>query len=436
MLRLVFGDLLDNLRIWLGAMLIAAVAGVVGAVVASDIQTAVTVGGNAGLALYGISGTVILFTAISTVVVLGAVTNLAVALHQRSYALWQLVGLGPGQVRAVVQAQIAVMALLGGAIGSVVAIPTLQPLFAFCFADVPELRDVTPQYGPAAAAAVVAYVLLTAVTGSMRGARRAGRTPAIQALREPDLPNRGMSPARWICAGALLLILSSVVFSLPGSVPDKAGTALILIGPLTAALLAALSPVFIAPLLRTWTAVVPPSASSWWHLARQATAHRAGQSAAVINPLVVAMALAGGLYASHGTTSTGEALSTGGVVLLLGGPLLLSLIGATVTLFMAGRQRNHEVALLIASGATTATVLSSAAAEALIYVATATMLALPPVLATGLLGAWALDVPPSLGLGAFAAVMVTALTLIVSAVVLSALLALRKNVVRTLPAGT
>ncbi|WP_231408347.1 hypothetical protein [Streptomyces sp. MC1] len=240
-----------------------------------------------------------------------------------------------------------------------------------------------------------------------------------------------MSTTRWFIGCALLLTLAGVVISLLGTKPDKAATALMLIGPLTAAFLSALSPAFMAPLLRGWAAVIPPSRAGWWHLARQATVHRASQSAAIINPLVVAIALAGGLYASQGTASGGDTLSTGAVVLLLGGPLLLSLTGATVTLFMAGRHRNHEVALLIASGGTASTVMTAALTEAVIYVATALMLAVPPVIATGLLGSWALHESPSFGLGAVAIVALTGLALILAAVVLSNVMALRKNVVRT-----
>jgi putative ABC transport system permease protein len=433
-IRLVLGDLIDNLRIWLGAALIAAVAAVVAAIVASNIQTAVEIGGTAGLALYGISGTVILFSAVTSVVVLGSVTNLAVALHQRSYALWQLVGLSPQRVRTVVQAQLALMALIGGAAGCAVAVPLLRPLFAFCFADVPQLRDVKPVFGPAAVGAVVGYVLVTVLLGGARGARRAAQTPAIQALREPEAPTRGMSTMRWFTGAALLLILISIAVSLPGADPEKAATSLMLIGPLAAGLLSALSPLYMVSFLRTWTAVVPFSLPGWWHLARQATAHHASQSTAVVTPLVMAVSLVGGLYASQDTASGGGTLSTGGVVLLLGGPLVLSLTGATVTLFMAGRQRDREVALLMVSGGTTATVVAAVMSEAVIYVTTAVLLAVPTVLATGLIGAWALDVPPVFGLGAVGAVIVAEFALITTAAAVPALLALRKNIVRTLAA--
>ncbi|GAA3021509.1 hypothetical protein [Streptomyces fulvorobeus] len=112
--------------------------------------------------------------------------------------------------------------------------------------------------------------------------------------------------------------------------------------------------------------------------------------------------------------------------------LLLSLTGATVTLFMAGRQRDREVALLMVSGGTTATVVAAAASGAVIYVTTAVLLAVPTVPATGLIGAWALDMPPAFGLGAVGIVVGAGLVLITAAAVVPAMLALRQNTVRAL----
>ncbi|MFI7143034.1 FtsX-like permease family protein [Streptomyces massasporeus] len=434
MFRLILTDLLDTARIWLGATLVAAVAAVAGAVAASDVQTAVQTGGTASLALYGISGTVILFCAATTFVVLGTVIHLAVTLHQRSYALWQLVGLAPGHVRAVVQAQLGIIALVGGIAGCAAAAPAVGPLFRFCFADVPELRGVTPGFGPTAAGAVVIYVLLVVILGGARGARRAARTPALEALREPEAPSRTMNKTRWVTGAALAALLISVVAGLPDKEADQIASPLMLIGPLTAGLLAALGPLYLAALLRVWTAVVPTTAFAWWHLARNSAAHHVSRSAGAVHPLVVAVSLAGGLYAAQGTASGGRSVPVGGVVLILGGPLLLSLTGAAVTLFMAGRQREREIALLLAAGATTATVVAVAASEAVIFVVTAALLGGTAVLTTGLAGAWALQTPPSFGLGATATVLGAGLALLLAATVIPTLLALRKDTVRTLTA--
>jgi putative ABC transport system permease protein len=82
------------------------------------------------------------------------------------------------------------------------------------------------------------------------------------------------------------------------------------------------------------------------------------------------------------------------VVLILGGPVLLSLTGAAVTLFMAGRQRERGIALLVTAGGSAVTVVTAAAAGAVIHVATAALLGGIAVLATGLAGARALHLPP------------------------------------------
>jgi putative ABC transport system permease protein len=227
--RLIAADLLDTARVWLGATLVAAVAAATGVVVAGDVRT----GGTAGLALYAISGTVV-FSAVTTLVVLGSVTRLAVTLHQRSYALWLLVGLTPRHVRTVVQAQLALVALVGGTVGCAAAAPVLSPLFALCFADVPEPRHLRPTFDTPAAASMIAYVLLMVVLGGARAARRAARTPALRALREPEAPAQGMSTARWLTGAAAAAVLVSVVAGLPGKDTEHIGTPLMLIGPLTA----------------------------------------------------------------------------------------------------------------------------------------------------------------------------------------------------------
>src|SRR5690348_3235017 len=192
MLRLIFSDLVANARIWLGALLIATATATVGAVVASDIQTAVAAGGNEALALYGISGTVAAFTVITALIVVGAVTNLTVTLQQRGYALWQLVGLRPGLIRLVVTTQLALVSLLGGLAGCLLAVPLVQPLFRYAFSSSPELAELTAKLTPAGAVPVVLFVAVVITVGGFRGAGRAARTPPIQSLREVEPPDRRM----------------------------------------------------------------------------------------------------------------------------------------------------------------------------------------------------------------------------------------------------
>ncbi|GAA0490161.1 hypothetical protein Ade02nite_24320 [Paractinoplanes deccanensis] len=426
MVKLVLSDLVANARVWLGTFLIAAATALVGAVVAGDIATALAVGGDEALALYGISGVVAAFTIVTALIVVGSVAGLTVTLQQRGYALWQLVGIRPALVRTVVTSQLLVVSLLGAVLGCLVALPVLGPLHRYAFAGSPELEPLHPRFGLAAAIPVVLFVVVVLTIGGSRSAGRASRTPPIQSLREIEPPDRRMTVGRWVGGIATLGIVAAIVSTLPGTGPDTLAVPLMLIAPLVAGVLAAFGPLLLARLVRGWTSLVP--AEGPWFLARNSTAFNVGRSTATISPLTVAIALAGGLYSANGTAGHGGNLTTGSVVLLLGGPLLLAVLGAVATVFMSSRRREREFALIVAAGGTPGTVLAAAAWEAVIYVGTALLLGGVSVLATALAGAWAAGVFPSFGVLPALAVAAFGLVLVLTATVLPTALALRHEV--------
>ena len=442
MLRLIFSDLAANFRIWAGTLVVALATGAVTTVAAAEIETAARTGGDSGLALYAISGTVLLFATLTTVIVLGSISNLAVALQQRPYALWQLVGIRPALIRLVVLTQLLIVALAGGAAGCAVTAPALPALFRFFLAGASGLDGLRPRFGVVAAGSVVAFVTVVVVVSGARAAGRASRVPALQSLREPDLPRRRMGVLRWLNALVLLAILVSVLSSLPGSAADRLATPLMIVAPLTAGLLAAVSPLLYPAFLRAWTALIPPSVSAGWYLARNSTAHNVSRSTAAISPLTVAVALAGGFYTATGiggaaisreSPGAAQGVATGTVALLIGGPLILAVLGATATIFMTSRSREREFALIQAAGGTQATVLGAAACEAVIYVVTAAVLGAAAVGVTALAGLAAVG-SWEFGVGPVAAVAATGLVLTLAATVLPTLFALRDEVPRTLAA--
>ncbi|WP_033337725.1 ABC transporter permease family protein [Catenuloplanes japonicus] len=431
MLTLIVRDFAANLRIWVGALLVAAATAAVGTVVAAEIQTAVEIGGMPGLALASVSGTVLLFGTVAAMIVLSSVTTLTVSLQQRAYALWQLIGIRPGHVRLVVTAQLVIVAVLGGIAGCLAAAPGLPALFRFVFADATGMPEIHPRFGVVAALGVLAFVVTVVLTAGGRAARRAAGTAPIDLLRRPDTPDAGLGAGRWI-AGLTSLALATLMISTLPSDPEKLTTPLMALAPLTAGALAAFGPVYLAPLIRLWTALVPARVSGAWFLARHTTADHLSRSTAAISPLMVAVALAGGLYAADGTANTGPGLSAGTAVLLAGGPLLLSVLGAAVTVLMSGQLRSRESALVRAAGATTATVLGAAAAEAVIYAVTATALGAIAVAVTAIAGGLAAGVVPSPGLAATGTVAASGLLLMTVATVAPAAAALRRPVPRAL----
>lgn len=264
--------------------------------------------------LYGISGTVAALTLITALIVVGAV-----------------------------------VALVGGVAGCLLATPIQKPLFRYAFSGSPGLSALDPRFTPSGALPVILFVAVVLTVGGFRGAGRAAHTPPVQSLRDADLPDRRMTVARWLAGLVTLAIIAAIVATLPTTAPDTVAVPLMLIAPLTAGVLAAFGPLFLTRLVRAWTSLLPATASAAWYLARNSTAANAARSTATISPLTVAIALSGGLYTANGTvsaaTQTSTTLSTGSVVLLIGGPLSLAVLGAVATVFMSSRPATATLSL-------------------------------------------------------------------------------------------
>jgi putative ABC transport system permease protein len=449
MLRLILADLVANARTWLGVLLLTVVVGFVGGLAASLAETGLDYGGQTKDQLISLSVTAALFTGVAALTVLSSSARLTVALQQRGYALWRLVGIPPLGVGAVVLAQLLAVALLGAGFGALLALPAAQPFFDYIFAAWPDLLGARVSYGPAAMATVVASAAGIVLLGGLRGARRASRVAAVQALREPEPPRTRMGWPRWAAAAALTTGLVAMTAGLDGVDIGIASSQVMLIGLLLAALLAALGPALYPVVLAGWTALVPRRASAAWFLARHNARYRLSQSIAAIGPLTVAIALTGGLYTAAETLARAVELQTGrtsgynlapeGVIVFLGGPLLLAAVAAAAAVFMSGRARDRDAALVQAAGATPGTVLTAAAWEAVIYVVTAVLLGGLAIVVGGLLAAWALGttvpgVTASFAVLPPALVAAGGLVLVLAATVLPTVAALRTDVARVLAA--
>ncbi|WP_436536268.1 FtsX-like permease family protein [Actinoplanes sp. HUAS TT8] len=438
MIRLVLADFVANLRLWFGAMVVAAGTAAVGLVVAAQIQTALTVRGLPGAAIASMAGTVLVLGTVAGLVVLSSVTNLTVALQQRDYALWQLVGIRPAYVGWVVLSQLALVAVIGAVAGTALMFPALGPLFAYLYAHSSGLDGIHAVYGPAAALGALLFVVTVIILGGLRGARRVSRTAPIALLRAASLPDRGMTVLRWVTGGAGIAVAVPMSVSLAGAAdPGAAVLPLVTLAGLISGILAAFGPLYLPRLVRAWTTLVPERASGSWFLARHTVADNVGRSAAAITPLMVAIALCGGVYAVSETL--GGAVPLAFVLLVLGGPLVLSVLGATVTVLMAGRSREREVALIRAAGGTPGTVLVAAVSEAVIYVGTAALLGFAAVavaVGVALVAAHGrgLPVAPSLGFTQAGTVALVGLILTAAATVIPTAAATRRSVSRELAA--
>jgi putative ABC transport system permease protein len=199
------------------------------------------------IAMVAIGGFVAIFVVSST-------TALSTAQRRREIALLRAVGATPGQVQRLMYAETLVVAVAGSAVGVLLG-AAVAPLLAQPMIDSglqPSIFTVSVQ--PLALAGTFALGIVVALLGVWSVARRAGRTPALDALREAEVSKRAMSPLRWVAgllaaAGgvALLVILPSL--AIQSQTTAGMGAAMLL---LTAGAL--LAPVVIVPLVRvvTW----------------------------------------------------------------------------------------------------------------------------------------------------------------------------------------
>ena len=444
MIRLLLSDLTAHARVWLGVLALTVTTGFVGAIAAGLIETGSVHGGRVQDGLSSTSAAVIMFTSVMAIIVLSATANLTVALHQRSYALWHLVGIRPVLVGIVVLTQLGIVGAVGAAVGCLVAVPVFPALFVWAFREWSNMQGISLHLGIISMLIVVAAITVVVMIGGLRGARRASRTQPIEALRDPEPPIVKMGWFRIVLTALTVGGAVAVAGNLDGSatLSGFSGHA-ILLTPLLAAALAAAGPRVFPLVLRAWTSLVPSHMSASWFLARNSARYRLSQSNAAISPLMVAIALAGGLYTlaatldaallarGGSTTSTGLALE--GVVILLGGPLLLSAVAAAATVFMSGRARQREFALIQAAGSTQSVISLAAIWEAVIYTMTATILGTIATVAGGLIIASELSLAlPVVSFSTIGLIAAGGLVLILIATIAPTVAALRHEIPRTL----
>ncbi|PZF67691.1 hypothetical protein DEJ33_04290 [Curtobacterium sp. MCPF17_047] len=448
MLRLVLSDLRYNVGIWIGALVVSAATAAAAAVAAGMLETGFVLvqgGGERDLLRAGglatLASLVVVLTVVAVTAVLGSVTRLTIDLQRRGYALWQLVGVPSGTVTLVVRLQLGVVALIGSTIGCLVAAPFVPVFLHYGLSASDGLRSLDERFSPVSGVAVVVAVTAVVVLSSLRASRLAGLVRPIEVLREPEAARRRKGWRRW-AAGIVALGLATLMTLGLAASGVRAGAQVLLVGPLVTAAFVAIGPTVFPSVLRAWTAVVPAHRSASWFLARNAAGFAVGRSSATVSALVMTIALPGSITAGFATLgdaverTTGRSLGgidTQSFLLMLGGPLLVSLFGAAATVLMAGRTREQEAALVEAAGGSRGIVLARAAWESVILVGTAVIVAAAVLVVTSVGQALALGVTtpgtlPHLGLSAALPAALVSAVLMVAAGTLPLVTGARRSI--------
>ncbi len=204
------------------------------------------IGAQLLIAVVGLAAFVAVFVVAST-------CALAAAQRRREIGLLRAVGATPGQVRRLMYAETAVVAVLGGLAGVTLGALAAPPLAGPFVRAGLEPAGFTVTVQPVALAAAFGAGVVVALAGVWTAARRSSRVPALDALREAAVERRAMTPARWLlgpaaAAGGVALLVAMP--SMPVTARSSAGLGAAMLLLSAAALLA---PVVIVPVVRALT---------------------------------------------------------------------------------------------------------------------------------------------------------------------------------------
>lgn len=375
--RLVLAEVLRAWRLWVSTFVVMVLAAVVALVCAGDVSTAAALDDPTDAA--GLRNHALVFGTMNAIVVLGALNVLvtfAIRTQRREHALWQLGGLGPGLVRRVVLAQVVVLSLLAFAVALALTPPVLRALLAFLSAPLrhPGAPVLDPRLGVLERLVACAVFELVVVLSAVGAARVASATPALAAVREPEVdharPGRVRKGAAWVLGS------TTVVMYLTTLAGARGVSALFLVPAM--GFVVVVAPWLCRWLVRVWTSALPDAGTAWF-LARETLSHHVARSHSAVALLAVAVMLAA-LTGLAGVWDS-PAYVLGGLA-IFGGPVLIVLFTGAATVAMTAMGRRRDVALLVAAGGTFRTALVAAVLEAVAVVVTAVVVALPFAVAT------------------------------------------------------
>jgi putative ABC transport system permease protein len=378
MLTLLRADLFADLRVWIGTFAVLVTAGAAVGIPATLVESAVHERDlYVQLGLLSVASIALVISLVSLLIVLSSTVRTLVELRRRAFALWLIVGMQPSQVSVIVLGELTAVAVVGSAIGSVIAWAIAPALVGALLVGSSGLGEVTTTLGAGSAALGGALVVAVVVVSAIPRAREAGSTPVL-ALLQGGRRRTTRIVGRVIVCALLLALAASMFATLPQSFATGAAQS-VLIGPVLIAAASSAAPLYVPGLVRVWTSVVPSTRSVSWFLARATVIDSAQRSSASVVSFYVAIGLLWTFLVGQNTVAS----STGGAVaadprplaLLLGGPTLLAAVGAAAGVLMASSFREREDALLDVAGAEGSVRTLTAAWEALIYVATAAIMA-------------------------------------------------------------
>lgn len=390
MLKLIFSDLKTNKATWLGAFFVAITCGYIGGWVISILGTAQFYVGAVYKNINQAGTILFLFSIVAGLAVISAVAKLTVDAQRKSYALWQLVNVSPRKVIMVVLAQLFVVAILGAICGTLLSGISFVPLFPLVFSARKIFEQVIPRVDLSSMPIVWLGVACIFLFGGLKAARAAGHTTPLQALTSQPLKKLGMTWIRLLLFVVLLTITVWFSYSIIVDGPNNGTDRSIYLPILLVGTLVPIAPVLFLLFMRIWTLLVPQRCVVWF-LARRMALYNFSLSTSVQTPIMVGFGMVAGIltiintmkhYAMDIGITNFNGLDLTSTILAMGGPILLSAVGAAASIGMTARSRISDVKLLAISGASPRTLILAAICETFIHSANATFVGIIAVAAS------------------------------------------------------
>lgn len=457
MIRLAFAELRADMRLWIGPLLVAGVASVFVSLVALFWWSLGTPAGTALIESFGTTvdearaGSFFLYisTAIPAIAVLGSTAAATITALSARIARWRLAGATSRQVRTVVTVQVLIVNTVGTLAGIALAAPLRQPAVDLLVRLVTHGDYTIPvDTSPVAAAVALAGSTIVCSLASFAPARRAARIPAVHAVREGGGQVRAMGIIRWIVVGLLAsMLVPQAIVSIflpdlvgigPGQDTDAASLALIQ-GMLTVAIVGALGPVIVPGLIRGWMALVPARVAPALFIARHFAVAQPREAATAAMPLSMGIGLFGAMFGVVATWQAALVMSgtdlegnTLDIYVMLAPAAAIAIAGSVASILLTTRSRTRRSALLRTAGASPRDLIAIAFAEAAGYSITAIVLGLgvacsAVLTATSLLSAAELPATPVLDLRQMAVLAGAGIIVLVAALLVPAVAAIRGN---------
>ncbi|WP_435746668.1 FtsX-like permease family protein [Microbacterium sp. PMB16] len=389
---MVLSDLRHSWRIWVGALLLIAltqlIAGWMGAIMAHGFSNQdVPATRDLAKALSSAAGTCGFILALTIIGSIRSITSLVVYQRRRLLALWQLAGMTDRQVSGIVTLQLLTIGVIASVIGGLLGLASIGGVIDYVAANGLSTPQMTRESLPAGVLWGLGAGLLTVVVSARMLNREIRKVQALDALRAVGFRDQRMTVGRWITTALILAAVGGLVaLILQAKKPTSSFGLLIFVMLLLLAAVSAAGPIVVIPVMRAWTALVPPARSACWLLARRTLLTSTARAISSVVPVAIAFILVVGLYSCVETVAAVHnaqgSFPLFAMILLIGLPLLVSLSAAAVMVFMTGQQREREIALSALAGATPAQQFLQAIFEAVIVVVTGALIGLVCVLAT------------------------------------------------------